>query len=28
LCKDYHSDGLHLNKKGYDVYEKIIKKHL
>lgn len=28
LCKHYHSDGLHLNKKGYDLYEKIIKKHL
>ena len=28
LCKQYHSDGLHLNKKGYEIYEKIIKKHL
>ena len=28
LCKDYHSDGLHLNKKGYDLYETLIKKHL
>ncbi len=28
LCKQYHTDGLHLNKKGYDVYETVIKKHL
>ena len=28
LCKEYHTDGLHLNKKGYDVYETVIKKHL
>jgi lysophospholipase L1-like esterase len=28
LCKQYHSDGLHLNEKGYGLYETLIKNHL